>query len=678
MTLAEHDPLTRGRLLWSASVIVGASLPHWLVVPPWIPLMLVGCVLWRLEGQRRGLQPPTKRTRILLTLLAFAAVFASFRTINGVEAGSALLVVMVALKFVEARTHRDQVVLTIIAYFLVFASLIDQQSVFIGAYLLVFAFVTTAGLLQLGRRGPLRPIRATSALAARMLLQALPVMLLLFVLFPRLSGPLWALPNEPQRATTGLSDTMSPGAITELALSEEVAFRAEFAGSPPPADLLYWRGTVLSMFDGRSWSRRWSPPQVEPSEIQYLGEPVEYRVLLEPNGRGWTFALDMPREWSGVDRMAMTSEYQLVARPGREVGSRLDYSVTSYPIYRAVDPLGDGERLLLTRLPDDANPRTLALVRGWRDRGLDADGIIAEALRLFREQPFHYTLTPPPLGEHSVDEFLFDTRAGFCGHYASAFAVMMRAAGVPTRIVTGYQGGERNRFGEYYIVRQSDAHAWVEVRLDERGWVRVDPTAAVAPERIELGAAGSVGAGFARRGFDLFRTARYAWDALDTYWYAWVIGYGETRQRMLLRGIGLDWATPGVLSAAAIAGVALILALLAGYHGFVQRRQRRTDPAARHFAAFRRKLARRGIPPLRVGEAPMAYAARAGDALPDLAPAIRQITTAYVRARYEPDVGGAALMRLERLVQAFRPITPGARASRGTRSPATAPGSDSG
>ncbi|HEX6992602.1 MAG TPA: DUF3488 and transglutaminase-like domain-containing protein [Gammaproteobacteria bacterium] len=671
MSAAAHDPFVRGRLLWLAAVVLGASLPHWLLLPVWVTLLLLGCVLWRIVAERRGYRLPGRRTRLLLTLLAFVAVFASFRTINGVEAGSALLIVMVALKFLEARSHRDQVVLTIVAYFVVFASLIDGQSILIGAYLLVFVFVTTAGLLQLGRRGALRPVRATFALTGRLLLQAVPVMLALFVLFPRLSGPLWALPNDPHRAATGLSDTMTPGDITALAQSDEVAFRVEFVGEPPPTEALYWRGPVLSAFDGRSWSRPSTGLRVSRGGIEYLGEPTEYHVMLEMNGEGWTFALDLPREWSGIGGMMMTDDYQLVVPRLRGTASRRQYRVVSHTRYVALDPLSDWQRAQLTRLPEGSNPRTVALVRGWRARGLDADGIIAEALRMFREQPFRYTLTPPRLGANSIDEFLFETRAGFCGHYASAFAVMMRAAGLPARVVTGYQGGEPNAFREHYTVRQSDAHAWAEVWLEGRGWTRVDPTAAVAPERIELGAAASAGDA-ASRSFDVVRTLRFAWDALDAYWYSWVIGYGETRQRMLLERLGLDFATPALLSAAALGAVAAIIALLGAYHGFAQRGRRRSDPAARAFAAFCRRLARRGIAPPRVGETPSAFAARAARERPDIGAAIRQIAAAYVRARYEPDADGRALARLERLVKAFRPPRRGAPGSRGTRCPANA------
>ncbi|HEY8431289.1 MAG TPA: DUF3488 and transglutaminase-like domain-containing protein, partial [Sandaracinaceae bacterium] len=508
---------------------------------------------------------------------------------------------------------------------------------------------------------------ATFSLTARMLVQALPVMLALFVLFPRLSGPLWALPNDPRRAVTGLSDSMTPGDITELAQSDEVAFRVEFSDVVPPPEALYWRGPVLTVFDGRRWTRSWASPMRSLDGIEYLGEPVEYHVTLEPNGQGWIFALDLPREWSGIDRMRMADDYQLVVPPGR-TASRRQYRVVSHTSYRTIDSLSDLQRARLTRLPEGSNPRTLALVQGWRARGLDAERIIAEALRMFREQPFRYTLTPPPLGADSVDDFLFETRAGFCGHYASAFAVMMRAAGVPARVVTGYQGGELNTLGGHYTVRQSDAHAWVEVWLEGRGWTRVDPTAAVAPERIELGSAASADGRIASGRLGLGRTLRLAWDALDAYWYGWVIGYGEARQRMLLERVGLDVATPALLSAVTLGAVAAIIALIAAYHGLAQRGRKRKDPAARAFAAFCRRLARCGIAPPRIGETPTAFAARAEHIRPDLGTAIRQIAAAYVRARYEPDVEGLALARLERLVKSFRPARRGARASRGIRS----------
>ena len=658
MKSAMHAPFTRGRMMWSAGVILGASLPHWLYLPVWMPALLCACVAWRIESGRRHWRGPGRAARMALALLAFTAVLTQYHTINGVEAGSALLVVMVALKFLEAQTHRDQVVLMIIAYFLVFASLLEQQSIAIGIYLIGFVLVTTVGLLQLGRRGSMLPTGRTAALAARMLLQALPIMVVLFFLFPRLPGPLWALPPDTRSATTGLSDTMSPGDITELGLSDEVAFRVEFFDAAPSAERLYWRGPVLASFDGRRWSRDFGVRPAGSAAIEYLAEPTEYRVMLEPNGRGWAFALDVPRQWSGVERMMMTSDYQLLVPPGRRAASRLDYLVTSHTTYRTLDGLNERERSYLTRLPDDVNPRTRALAAAWVQRGLSPEAVVEEALRFLRDQPFFYTLTPPPLGDHAADEFLFETREGFCEHYASAFAVMMRAAGLPARIVTGYQGAELNQLGRYYIVRQSDAHAWTEVWLDGRGWLRVDPTAAVAPERIEVGslgglAGGSVGSGLAGMGW--VRTARYAWDALNTYWYGWVVGYGELTQRLLLERLGFGRATYGEMIMAAAAGVALVLAVLTVWQISRQRRRTRPDAAQRFFSRFCRQIERRRVAPRRPAESPAAYAARAERELPAAAAAVRQITAAYLRARYEPDPDGEALRQLRRLVGNFRP-----------------------
>ena len=671
---------TRARVVWSAAVVVAASLPHWPLLPAWLPMTLCVAVAWRLAADRLGWRPPGRALRMLLAAAALCGVLAEFRTINGVIAGSALLVVMVALKLVETRTHRDEVVLMIISYFLVFASLLEHQSPVVGAYLVAFVLVTTAGLVQLGRGGPLLPSARTLGIAGGLLLKALPVMVVLFVLFPRLPGPLWALPTAPGTGTTGLSDSMTPGDISRLVLSDDVAFRVEFAGNAPPLGELYWRGPVLGEFDGRTWTRSLARRLDAPPRVEYLGEPVEYRVLLEPGTPGWTFALDMPRTWSEAGRLVMTSEYQLVARARRDFGRRLDYRATSHTRYRTLDAPGVHERRLLTHLPDGSSPRTVALVAGWQAQGLGGEALIRTALDYFRRQPFRYTLTPARLGARPVDEFLFETREGFCEHYASALAVMLRAAGMPARVVTGYHGGELNEFGHYYVVRQSDAHAWTEVWLEDRGWIRVDPTATIAPERIERGAASSLarfgGSAIGRVGW--IRAIRHLWDTFDARWYELVIGYGETTQRMLLERLGFVSPSAARLLGATALGVALIFALFTLGHALASRSRPARDPAARAFDRFVRRLGRRGIRPPAPGETPSDYAERAALALPDDAPAVRAIAAAYLSARYEPDGDGDALRRLDALVRGFKRRRRDARASRETRSPASVPASGSG
>jgi transglutaminase-like putative cysteine protease len=652
-----------GRLLWTAVIVVGASLPHWSALPVWMPVLLLGCVAWRLLAAVGGWRPAGRAVRLLLALIVFAAVVLRYRTVNGVAAGSALLVVMVALKFVESRQDRDQIVLIMIAYFLMFASLPTERSPLTGVYLLVLVWLTTVGLLQIGRRGPLLPARATARLAGRLLLLSLPFAVALFVLFPRLPGPLWAIPGSTSSGASGLSDTMSPGDITELGLSDEVAFRVQFTTAPPAPSELYWRGPVMSDFDGRTWSMSPGMRRNVANTIEYKGTPTEYRVMLEPNDRGWAFALDMPQTWSGEPGLRMGSDYQLGVFFGRGRGRRLDYHVRSFPQYVAREPLSEREQRQFRRLPPDSSPRTRALVATWLTDGPTPEQIIERAMDYLRSQPFQYTLTPPKLGAQPVDEFLFDTREGFCEHYASAFAVMMRAAGLPARVVTGYQGGELNSLGEYYIIRQSEAHAWTEVWLGDRGWVRVDPIVAVAPERVTIGSWRGSLAGGTQPGtaFGRLRWIRYAsllWDAGRTYWNAWVVGYGPELQRALLESLGLTttrsqrWTTLMLLAVAATVTLLLALAL---YLAWARGHGRPADPAARSFALFTRRLTRRKVAPRRPAEAPAAYAARAAAALPGAAAEIAAIAAAYLRARYEPDVDAAALRELRARVKAFHP-----------------------
>lgn len=649
------------RLLWTAAIIVGASLPHWSHMPLWVPVLLIVCVAWRLAGQTLGWTLPNRTLRLALALLAFLGVFMEYRTINGLTAGSTLLVVMVALKFLESSTQRDQLVLMMLSYFLVFAGLLYQQSSpLIGAYLLGFVWITTVGLLQLARRGPLLGNRRSAKLAGRLLLQSVPIMLALFLFFPRLPGPLWAIPSSGGSATTGLSDTMSPGDITALGLSDEVAFRVQFFGRVPPADELYWRGPVLSEFDGRAWKRWRGMRRPAAHTIRYIGGKTRYRVMLEPTGKRWAFALDMPREWTSERGIGMTGDYQLGFFGFRPPAGVVDYTVTSYTGYRALEPLSRFDRARYLALPPGSNPRTRAMIAKWLADDPTPAAVIKRALNLFHASKFYYTLTPPPLGRNAVDDFLFKTREGFCEHYASAFAVMMRAAGLPARVVTGYQGGELNRFGNYYIVRQSDAHAWTEVWLPGKGWVRIDPTAAVAQQRIEMGSplgalSGETLPGSAFSRLPWVRTALLAWDAADTYWSNWVLGYGPQLQHALLRSLGLQQSNLLNLLLLCLLSTGALVIALAAYLGWRSSERRAKDPAARCFARFASKLSRARVPPRRPGEGPAAYVARARALIPGAGHEIQSVLGSYLAARYEPDPGGRQLARLRRLVRRFHP-----------------------
>jgi len=652
------------RLQWTTGIVAGATLPHWPALPIWIPLLLIVAIAWRLAIAALEWPVPIRTLRLLLALGAFCAVLASYRTINGVEAGSALLVVMIALKVLESKGYRDQLMLIMLAYFLLFASLLTARGPFTALYLLLLVWLTTVGLLQLSRRGPLLELRSTGALAGRLLLQSLPLMLALFVLFPRLPGPLWAVPGTSTSGTSGLGDTVNPGDITSLALSDEIAFRVEFLSAPPPARDLYWRGPTMTNFDGRTWSMQIGDRRNVASSIEYVGTPTEYRVMLETTGRNWAFALEMPKLAQDERLLRMGTDYQLRTFPGTPRGTRLDYTLTSYVRYRALEPLSETEREIFRRLPPGSSPRTRELARSWLADNPEPAEIIERGMSYLRSHPFYYTLTPAALGDEPVDEFLFDTREGFCEHYASAFTVMMRAAGLPARIVTGYQGGELNGIGGYYIIRQSDAHAWTEVWLEGRGWLRIDPVSAVAPERVALGSwrsalAGERVPGSAFGRLEWVRRALLVWDAASTYWNEWVIGYGPRLQRALLDALGLDgpdrsqrWQNLLLLCVGAtLAGSMLLMLQLA----WRRRRKRPVDEAAREFAAFARRLARADVAPRAPTEGPAVYGVRAEHRLPHAAADIRAIVAAYLRARYERDADRSALAELRARVAAFRP-----------------------
>lgn len=649
------------RLGWTAAIVGAASLPHWLATPVWIPALLAACIGWRFAAARAAWPLPGRAIRMVLALGAFSAVLGQFGTINGVTAGSALLIVMIALKFLEARTQRDELVLIIIAYFLAFASLLYQNSLLSGAYLFVFVWITTIALIQLGRGGALLAVPATAKLAGRLLAKAVPVMVILFVLFPRLPGPLWAIPDDTRAGTTGLSDSMSPGDITALGLSDEVAFRVQFFGEPPAREDMYWRGPVLSRFDGRTWSGARSMRRGGADTLTHVGERSDYRVTLEPGHERRAFAIDMPERWEGGrHRIVMTADYELRLLMREARGERAAYEVTSYSEYRAQEPLSASGRAWYRRMPEGYNPRTRALAAEWAAAGLRAEAIVERALEMFREEAFFYTLSPPPLGRHTADEFLFETREGFCEHYASAFAILMRAAGVPARVVTGYQGGELNRLGDYYIVRQADAHAWTEVWLEDAGWRRVDPTAAVAAERISLGASGSSagGDGFTRNGGfarNWGRDLALAWDAVNMYWDRWVLGYGPRLQRALLELLGFERPGARHLIGLAVAALAAVTAGFVVAATLAARPRRRKDPAARAFERFVARLRRADVEPRAAAETPTAYAERAKRALPGAAAQIDAIVRAYLRVRYEPGAGARQLAALERAVRQFRP-----------------------
>ncbi|MGD8688686.1 MAG: DUF3488 and transglutaminase-like domain-containing protein, partial [Gammaproteobacteria bacterium] len=535
-----------------------------------------------------------------------------------------------------------------LGFFLLLAGLLHSQSIPRALALIPAVGLLTVNLLVVTHpRGRLR-LAAAASQAGRFILLALPVCAVLFLLFPRLSGPLWGRPGPAESATTGLPDTIEPGAISQLVRSDAVAFRVTFHGRAPAPDERYWRIRILDRFDGRTWSagRTYS------GRLFVEGPAYRYTITLQPSDKRWLPALSVPID--GPPGSRLTGGLTLMAAtPVRELR---EYDVISHTRYRLGEHLQPGTFGNALELPAGRDPRARALATRWRQQARGANDIVNRALRMFREQPFVYTLNPPPLGYQSVDDFLFSTRRGFCEHYASAFTFLMRAAGVPSRVVIGYQGGETNPMGDYLIVRQSDAHAWSEVWLKDRGWVRVDPTAAVAPERVEAGLDAALPAGERLGGWlgeaGWLHRLSLAWDAANAGWDAWFLAYGPEMQRRVLSFFGMHHPSLERMILAMVAA-SLLAGLVSAWLATRRLRPHRLDEPRRLYLAFCRRMRRAGLK-CRANEGPLAFEARIARTRPDLAADAHAITRLYIDLRYVDQAGSDDLAELRRRVRRLR------------------------
>lgn len=551
-----HLPRESRDTLFVLLVITWVLAPLTPEIPLWCSLLSAAVMVWRGVLAWRGQPLPSKWWRLALLALCLGATLISFRTLLGRDAGVTMVVVLLALKTLELRARRDAFVVFFLSFFLLLTNFFYSQSLLTAAAMLVALLGLLTALVNAHMPVGKPPLRQAARLAGSMALLGAPIMVLLFVLFPRMA-PLWGLPSDAMTGRSGLSTSMTVGNIASLALDGSVAMRVKFDGPPPAQSALYFRGPVLSYFDGRAWQAR---PLLLPNrlrlaaDLQVTGEPVRYQVTLEPNRLPWLLVLDAtPQSPVLPGKTArMTRELQWIL--DQPVTDLLRYEVQSYPSFQH----GPRERLPglqeYLALPNGFNPRTLQLAtelqRDPRHAGASNAQWVEVALQRLRSEGYRYTLEPGVYGQHSADEFWFDRKEGFCEHIASSFVILMRALNVPARIVTGYQGGEKNTVDSFWTVRQSDAHAWAEVWLEGRGWQRVDPTSAVAPGRtstlqrlaaprglIASAILGSVSPA-------LMLNLRAAWEAVNNRWNQWVLNYTQTRQLDLLKNIGFkepDW-----------------------------------------------------------------------------------------------------------------------------------------
>jgi len=646
----------RTSLAWILVSLTAVILPHVARMPPWLIVICVLCILGRvLIYQGRLSYPGTiiKTSLVLLVLLTMLAQFG--RDIFATESTVAILIVAVTLKLLEMHRKRDVLLVVYLSYFLVIAEFIWSQNILIACYMMFCVMLISSALMSLYQTQEFQnPVR-TFRLSAMILLQSIPLMLALFLLFPRIS-PLWSVPLQSASARTGLSDSMSPGDIGNLIASDELAFRVKFVDARPPSSQLYWRAITMDDFDGREWEQNFNfqpqflganPQDVRDwfEEIEYRGEILDYNVIMEPTDENWLYTLKIPQV---VDnRMIMRRDFQVDSI--RNISQRFSYDMRSYMDHRVDVNLGPRTMRRWLRLPDNSNLQSREFALELREAVGSDEAYIRAVLNYFTEQEFFYSLSPPLLGNNPVDEFLFSTREGFCEHYASSYAFLMRAAGIPSRVVTGYQGGEYNPYDDTLVVRQYDAHAWVEVWLPNQGWFRVDPTAAVAPNRIERGSQFAfqedevflqdAGLSLLRFRNSLFlNDLRYRLEMLDYTWNRFVLNYDGAMQLAFFGSI-FNEVTRGKII---FSSLAFLFASMAVMVFLVLRKPSKESrhPATDLYLGYCEGLSRQGLARQK-GETPLHYYERLSQLKPNWASQMQEITEKYIDLVYRQSTGDA-------------------------------------
>ena len=598
--------------------------------------------------------------RLPLAVLGLGGVLVYWGGKLGPLPGTALLSLMLGIKSLEIKGYRDRVITLYTALFLLFVTVLFHQSLLIGLYILIASWILFSALCILNGQQP-RPALSSSG---RILAQALPLALVFFLLFPRLPGSLFGLTQDPATGRTGLSPTLSPGSISQLIPSNAPAFRAQFQGQPPERDKLYWRAAVLRDYDGHKWTSGHSDISWDGRDGSVSGstpkEKFKVHIALEPHNSRMLPALDIPV-------LASDKTFLLpgqVLRAKNKVKQAWAYNVTSVPDFQWPS-LSAAERRACLALNSRSNPRTRKVLAERLPAQASAEDRLHEITQFFKSQRFAYTLSPPKLPRNDpIDAFLFETRAGYCEHFAQAFVWMARAAGLPARIVVGYQGGEYNPLAEFILVRESDAHAWAEVWLPGRGWTRTDPTSLIVPARIEQGTRHIHPELYASPLWDTkglqwihsgWNRVQMAWDALNYSWREWVIEYSNQKQSSLLSALGLHDDIRKLLPQ-------LILIALCAFLGFMlfmaavllTGGNKDQDQAQRLYLRFQKKLKSAGIQPF-IHEGPMDLADRVSMLRPDLKAEVQNIVSLYISQRFGPQSSDQGFRQLRKAVRRFRP-----------------------
>jgi len=607
------------------------SVPHFEYIPWWSVTSVLILSIWRLAVTAKSLPPPHRYLTMVITIFFSAVVYQYSGGFSGISAGSHLLIIMSFCKLLESKNYRDYMLLIILSFFIISTNFLFTQTIGTAIYMIFCLYAAIFCLITINQPENNITLKSRSMLSFKMIVYALPVMLVLFVFFPRINGPLWKTADETQRAKTGLSETMEPGQISQLIQSNELAFRVRFNKKIPANNQLYWRAIILWQYDGHRWTKGSSDEEDTTIEIPEPG--FEYTVTLEPHQKKWLFLLDLPYSINQPYRLAT----DFTAQSSRKINKHIQYRAASSTQFTINQNLSSNNQSLALALPGK-NPLAKRLAQRWHSESNSAEDIVNKAKSFFRNESFYYTLTPPQLTRNdAVDQFLFETRRGFCEHYANAFAVLMRHANIPSRVVLGYQGGKFNPFTTEFAVNQSMAHAWTEVWLAGKGWTRVDPTAEIAPERVEQNLASALRDQaniplHLSLNFPALEKLRQLFDAIDSHWNQWVISYNEKTQQQFLKfltGENLNLKEIGSLFLKVLLTTLIIISIFY----FLSARQPALDPAAKAYRKLLKKFARAGIVKA-LHEGPRDFQARLIQHLPAQKNQINELFDLYVEEKY--------------------------------------------
>lgn len=666
MNLVQQVP--RNALVWIIICLFALVAPHAGRLPVWVLAVYVVGVVWRLQVHRGRWSFPGRWVKVAMTVSGFIGIYASYGTLVGLEPTVALLLTAFALKFIELSQRKDAYVLLFLGYFICITEFLFSQDLLITLYSMLTVVLVTTALVALHQPAQHQFNRGTIRIASVMLLQAMPLMVVLFFVFPRF-GPLWTVPIKTHAAKTGMSDFMKPGDVAALSQSADVAFRVKFDGEIPPKAELYWRGLVFSRLEQGVWSGLgyYDVPIAEqrPQPVATAGKPMNYSIIMAPTQQNWLYGLHYAQ--SSSPGVMQSADYRLFS-PG-PLESEYKYNIRSWTDVPVETQLSEWRRKTETKLPPEGNPQTRQLALDLRAEVASDEDFVDRILEKFNSESYFYTLRPGALGnKNQIDQFMFQSRRGFCEHYASAFVYMMRAVGIPARVIAGYQGGEINPVNKTVIVHQFDAHAWAEVWLPNQGWVHVDPTAAVSPLRIEHGleeAMASEGSFLAAaplsplryRNIPLLNLLRLRYDALTYQWQSWVVNFNSAQQFDLLHSV-FGEISVRLFATLLLGSWALVLVPVA-ISLFRRRDTNPVSPLEKYYRVFCDRMALLGLKRA-PGETPEHFAQRAATAVPGYSDQLWRITGLYNELAYAETNSPAAtraanLGEFIRAVARFRP-----------------------